>query len=102
MGSSVPPSPSSIVNEMRADAPVGSAKTGLYGGPSRKPSSGSSAMRSSSCSSTTAGQAVSVSVHTYPELRAMLDDASFDRPVRVLETHNGLTGLIAEQYLWSV
>ena len=30
-------------------------------------------------------------------LRAMLDDASFDRPVRVLETHNGLTGLIAEQ-----
>jgi phosphoenolpyruvate phosphomutase len=29
-------------------------------------------------------------------LRAMLDDASFDRPVRVLETHNGLTGLIAE------
>ena len=29
-------------------------------------------------------------------LRAMLDDPAFDRPVRVLETHNGLTGLIAE------
>lgn len=29
-------------------------------------------------------------------LRAMLNDPSFDRPVRVLETHNGLTGLIAE------